>query len=89
MGMRKLHNAAEDAASGEGDKVKIVPLYSGTNHAYKEWECEVNGTCFCVVQEDDTWTVLRKYGTGQSSFWSDIPIPVDVFLAQHKLVLAE
>lgn len=68
---------------------RVVPVFSGVSSAYREWEVRVNCVDFCIVQEDDEWTLLANHGDTLAPFWLERVECVDTFLARHNLILGE
>ena len=67
----------------EGKRVVPLDNASGT---YREWLVVCNTVSYCIVDKDDTWTLMRDApGTTQ---WVDATETVDAFLVRHRLILA-
>ena len=62
----------------------IVPLLSKSAN-YREWETRQDGERYTIVDDNDTWSLLRCLG----DVWIDAPPgwTVDTFLCRYQLVL--
>ncbi len=69
----------------------IVPVCRGGSAAYREWEILIDNTHYCVVQEGEERTLLRKEEDRGEDYedWVEMPDDVGEFLRLHNLVLGE
>jgi len=63
---------------------KVVPLDSASAN-YREWLVTIGWTQFCIVDDNDTWVLLRLDDSGS---WQDTEQDVEGFLADFRLILA-
>ena len=80
-------------ATCEGDsesEITYVPLMNSSG-GYREWEVVKNGERYCIVDEENTWTLLKLYGLLCNNDWRDIgyDTDIDAFLEQHNLKLCD
>jgi hypothetical protein len=65
---------------------KHVVLLSSESGNYREWEVNINDRRYCVIQEDDDWTLMCF--VPEDNIWIDHPGDVDTFLTANHLILA-
>jgi hypothetical protein len=74
----------EQLTSFEGKHV--VRLDSANDlGTYREWLVGVNHTQYCIIDDEDTWTLLVQ---GEDQSWRDAEDDVETFLTTHTLILA-
>jgi hypothetical protein len=63
---------------------KVIQLDAESAN-YREWLVRIGWTLFCIVDDNDTWTLLRQ---GEDKTWLDTEQDVQGFLEDFKLMLS-
>jgi len=84
-----MHQAIRTTEEGQAlrtfEGTTIVPLDAESAN-YREWLVTIGGTQYCVIQDQDEWTLMR-YARGTEQ-WVETSVDVDTFLSSHRLILA-